>query len=361
MKKQENLKALREKIDAADEKIIKLLNQRARIAQKIGKHKNTRDLAVFSPRREAEVYRKIKALNQGPLPDQAIQDIYREVMSGAIALERGIHVCYYGPAGTFTEQAARAKFGQAVHYVSADTIAGVFEDVSRGKSEYGVVPVENSTEGGIRETMDAFAHYHLSVCSEVLLQIHHNLMRCKTKGPIKRIYSKSTVFTQCRSWLLSNHPEAELIDVGSTTQAAQRAAKDSESAAIASEPAAGLYKLKIVARSIEDRSDNITRFLIIANHQDTPTGNDKTSIMLALNNDVGALWKLLNHFTKHDINLARIESRPSPHEAWEYIFFIDLLGHTEDKNVQKAIEEVQKHVKMFKVLGAYPRCETKVN
>jgi len=349
-----SLTELRKKIDGADKKIISLLDQRTRIALEIGKIKAKSKKGVFAPGREKEVYRKVLSLNKGLLPDKTIKAIYREIMSGALALEKSMKVAYLGPAATFTHQASLKKFGSSVTHVPVNSITDVFSEVERGRCDYGVVPIENSVEGAVNHTLDMFIDSDLKICSEIRLGISHGLLaKCSLKD-IKKIYSKAEVFGQCRIWLETNLPKAELVAVSSTSRAATLAARYKNTAAIASILAADLYSLRVIARSIEDSSHNVTRFLIISKYPAPKTGGDKTSIMFSLKDKVGALHDVLQAFKRHGVNLTKIESRPSKKKAWEYYFFVDTEGHFEDESLKKVFKTLEKQSPYLKILGSYP-------
>jgi chorismate mutase/prephenate dehydratase len=351
-----SLNQLREKVNSLDEKIICLLNQRTKIALSIGKAKMTESKPVYSPEREMDVYRRIEKINKGPLPKQALKSIYREVMSSALGLQKKLVVSYLGPAATFTHEAARSKFGEAVNYFGASNISEIFNSVEKGYADYGVVPIENSIEGIVTHTQDMFIDANLRICAEIMLEISHNLLTKESDiNKIKKIYSKAEVFGQCRTWIKTTLPAVELIDVASTANAAQKASKERHSAAIASRLAANLYGLNTLAKDIEDTPHNVTKFLVISNNYAGITGNDKTSIMFSIKDKVGALYDTLKAFKKNKINLTKIESRPSKRKAWEYYFFVDFLGHCDDKNIRNALKELEKHCVFVKILGSYPR------
>ena len=346
--------SLRKKIDGIDKQLIVLLNKRASLAKGVGRLKSRAGKGVYVPDREAEIYKNIVEKNQGPLGAGALKAIYREIMSSSLALEKSLRIAYLGPEATFTNLAAIKKFGSQVNYSPCSSITEVFRDVEVGRSDYGVVPVENSTEGAVNHTLDMFIDSDLKICSEVLLDISHNLVgNCRLKS-VKRVYSNPQVFGQCRIWLDANLRNVELIDVSTTSRAAEIARKEKSSCAIASILAAEKYKLKVLARDIEDNTHNITRFLVIGTHSPAPTKKDKTSIMFSGKDRSGALHDMLAPFKKNKVNLTNIESRPSKRKAWEYYFFVDMLGHCENPNVKKALKELSRHCSYLKVLGSYP-------
>lgn len=349
-----NLKTLRQQVDEVDSNIVKLLNKRASISLKIGRIKAKDKSSVYVPDRETQIYQRIIQLSQGPLPERALKAIYREIMSGSLSLEKALNIAYLGPAYTFTHLAALKKFGSLVNYLPVNNISEVFAEVEKERVDYGVVPIENSTEGAVNHTLDMFVESDLKICSEVMLEISHNLLSLGARDKIKKIYSNPQVFGQCRMWLETNLPKAELIEVSSTTKAAELSAKDKTAAAIASALAADHYGLKIIARSIEDSSHNVTRFLVIGRTEARPTKKDKTSIMFSIKDKVGALHDMLVPFKKYGINLTKIESRPSKRKAWEYYFFVDMGGHYQEKNVARALNELEKNCSYLKILGSYP-------
>ncbi len=352
---QKKVKPLREKIKEIDSRIVKLISQRAEEVVKIGKLKNLERIDFFDPNREKEIYNLIQKVNKGPLPNKVLKAIYREIMSACLSLEKKLLIAYLGPAATFTHQAALAKFGTSVEYLDVPSISDVFSEVESAHADYGVVPIENSTEGAVNHTLDMFVNSNLRICSEILLEICHCLLSRYKKNEIERIYSKSEVFGQCKTWLRANLPTAEYIEVASTTKAAEIALKEKNSAAIASELAASIYRLKVVERAIEDIHQNVTRFLVIGRTESARSGDDKTSIMFSVRDRVGALHDILGIFKNQDINLTMIESRPSRKKAWEYYFFADFSGYISDKNVEEAIEKLEKKCQFVKTLGSYPK------
>lgn len=350
------LEQLRKQINKLDKKIIGLLNDRTKFALQIGKLKQEEKKAVYSPERETEVYRNLVKINKGPLTNKSLKAIYREIMSSALGLQKKIIVSYLGPEATFTHEAARLKFGSAVRYMGVDNISEIFGAVEKDYADYGVVPIENSIEGAVTHTLDMFVDSCLRVCAEVILEISHNLLTKENDlHSIKKIYSNPQVFGQCRSWIKSNLPSAELIEISSTARAAILARKEKHSAAIASQLAADLYGLNVLCRDIEDIPHNVTRFLVISNKYAGRTGSDKTSVMFAVKDRVGALHDTLKAFKQNNINLTKIESRPSKKKPWEYYFFADFNGHCEDKRVINTLKELEKHCSFVKILGSYPK------
>jgi len=353
-----SLERLRKEIDTIDAKILELLNERASCTQKIGVVKRKASQDVYVPDREKEIYQHLTHKNRGPLTTDSVKAIYKEIMSSALGLEKPIVIAYLGPACTFTHLAALKKFGSSVKYAGCNTITDVFAEVERERADYGVVPIENSTEGAVNHTFDMFIDSKLMICSEVYLDIVHNLLsREGSLGRIHKVYTNPNVFGQCRLWLETNIPRAELIEMSTTTKAAEKAAREKCTGCIASILAAEQYGLKVLAKGIQDSSSNITRFLVIGRTQAKSTDHDKTSIMFSTRDRVGALHDMLVPFKKYRINLTKIESRPSKVRAWEYYFFADLEGHYSDKNVRNAINALRKGAAYLKILGSYPISE----
>ena len=349
-----NLNNLRKQIDSTDRDIVRLLNKRAGIILDVAETKKRSGKNAYCPDREREVLRKISQLNNGPLSDTAMQAVYREIMSSSLALEKQLKIAFLGPEATFTHQAALKRFGSQVEFISCGSISDVFTQVERNNADYGVVPIENSIEGAVNHTLDMFMDSDLKICAQVILNISHSLLaRCPAKQ-VRRIYSKLEVFGQCRRWLQEHMPQAELIDVSSTTKAAQIAAQEDGSAAIGSALAAKIYGLKVLVKSIEDSPHNITRFFVISTTEVPASGHDRTSLMFSIKDRVGALHDMLMPFKKNKVNLNKIESRPSKKRAWDYYFFMDLEGHVNDPRVKKALAELETKCKFLKVLGSYP-------
>jgi chorismate mutase/prephenate dehydratase len=350
----EKLQRLRSRIDAIDARLVRLLNERTRLVLEIGKLKHAGGDEIYAPDREDAVLRRVAEQNKGPLTTDSLKAIYREIMSSALALEKPLRIAYLGPEATYTHMAAVKKFGSSLRYEPLPSIADVFTEVAKGRADYGVVPIENSTEGAVTHTYDMFVDSELKVCAQILLPIRHNLMAACPRQQIKKLYSNPQVFAQCRQWLQLNMPHAELIEVSSTTRAAEIARHEPNAAAIASSLAAELYGLTILDENIQDSSENVTRFLVIGRKYPGPTGNDKTSLMFSVQDRVGALHDSIASFKRHKINMTKIESRPSKKKAWEYYFFVDILGHCEDPPVKKALAELARHTMFVKILGSYP-------
>lgn len=350
-----SLEDLRKRIDEIDRKLVELLNERANVVIDIGGIKSKAGKPVYAPDREKEVLEKVTGANKGPLPNKCLQAIWRELMSGSFVLERPLRVGYLGPAGSFSHTAAMLKFGQSADYEPLADIRGIFDEVSKGHCDLGIVPIENTLGGGVIETLDALVDSDVKVCSEILMAIHHNLLaNCKI-DQIEKIYSKPEVFTQCRNWLASTFKEAKTVAETSTAKAAQKAAKEAKSAAIGSVIAAELYGLKVICESIEDMPNNVTRFFVVGREDAKPTGEDKTAAIFSTAHKAGALVDVLEVFKKYSVNLTNIESRPSRKREWEYYFFVDFMGHHDDKKVQQAFDEAKKHCLQLSVLGSFPR------
>jgi chorismate mutase/prephenate dehydratase len=357
-----SMKEVRKKIDSIDQHILSLLNDRAKQCEKIGQLKQVTGQGVYAPHREKEVLDRLKALNKGPLTPQAIEAIYSEIMSFSLSLEKPVKIAYLGPPVTYTHQAAQKKFGSSVEYSASSSITDVFADVERERCDYGVVPVENSTEGAVSHTLDLFIESPLKIYAEIFLPIHLALM--SVGNPVKsisQIYSKHEAFGQCRLWIESNLHRANLVDTASTTEAAQIVANNSNRegiACIASPVAAKEYGLKVLASNIEDNPNNTTRFLVIARDEAKPTSADKTSIVFEVKDRVGALHDILVPFKKANINLMKIESRPSKKKAWGYYFFVDFVGHHEEPRIKKALRLLEKNCTFLKILGSYPKADS---
>lgn len=352
-----NVKQLREMIDGIDFKIVRLLNARARVSLKIGKEKLKHKKLIYAPDREQEVLKRVRRLNDGPMKADALEAIYREIMSSSLSLEKPLNIAYLGTEGSFTHQAAIKKFGSQVNTITTESISEIFQNVEQGACDYGVVPIENSTEGAVTHTLDLLVDSELKICSQVLLRISHHLLSRSPMNKITRIYSNPQVFGQCRNWLYQHLPKAAQIWVTSTTQAAQMAKKERNTAAIGSKEAARIYDLPVVASNIEDIAHNTTRFLVISTQDVPPTRHDRTSIVFSIKDKVGALHDMLQPFYKNNINLTKIESRPSKKKAWDYYFFLDIEGHREETRVKHALSQLEDMCKYLKILGSYPVTE----
>ncbi|MES9868927.1 MAG: prephenate dehydratase [Sedimenticola sp.] len=357
MSDQDKLQDIRERIDSLDKQIQDLINQRAAAAQEVARIKleEDKDAFFYRPDREAAVLRTVQKRNQGPMGDEEMARLFREIMSACLALEQPMKIAFLGPEGTFTQAAALKHFGHSVTTAPMASISDIFREVESGIAHYGVVPVENSTEGVINHTLDMFLNSPLQICGEVMLRIHHHLLSMAPDlKAVKRVYSHQQSLAQCRLWLDRNLPHAEQITVGSNAEAARLAREESDAAAIAGEMAAEIYQLKGLARNIEDEPDNTTRFLVIGRQKALSTGEDKTTLLCATRNVAGGLSSLLTPLANHNISMSRIESRPSRKGNWDYVFFIDIDGHQDDPDVKQALEDFEKEARMLKVLGSYP-------
>lgn len=348
------LKQMRNKIDKIDKRIVELLNQRAKEVIKISILKKAKKISVYSPEREASMISHLKKISQGPLRGEDIENIFREVLSACRSQKTNLEIAYLGPQGTFTHLAAIKKFGKRPSYLSAASISDVFDLVERGQAQYGVVPIENSTEGVINYTLDMFFTSKLNICAEVTLNISHTLL-AKSSQKIKRVYSNPQVFGQCRKWIAISLKGVELIPTSSTAKAAKEAKKDRNGACIGNKILANLYGLRVIASSIQDSSSNYTRFLVIAKNDSPPSGKDKTSILFSTKDRAGALHDVLSSFKASGINLTKIESRPSKKKVWEYYFFVDFQGHKSSSLVKKSLKKLEKQCSFVNILGSYPR------
>ena len=377
-KRSPTLAGLRAEIDVLDREILKrlneissrwvelagVLNRRAEVAARIGKVKEQQGLEIWSPAREQEVLDKVVAASQGPLPPATLRLIFRELMSGSRALQRSLRVAFLGPKYSYSHLAAVSKFGISIEHVPVDSIAAVFEEVNRRHVEYGLVPLENSTDGRIADTLDMFMHHSgmLKICSEVRLRVRHCLVGKGEWGGVERVYSKAQALSQCRHWLGKNLPQAKLISVVSTAYAAELAQREPTAAAVASRPAAEAHGLKILAEDIGDRPHNQTRFAVIAEKSASPTGRDKTTLILRLANEPGSLGRGLAPFEKNGVNLTWIESFPVPDAPPgadpTYLFFADIDGHADDEPVRRALDAARKRCERVDVLGSYPRSDS---
>jgi chorismate mutase/prephenate dehydratase len=343
-------------VDSIDEKIMQLLCERVQQACEIGKIKHANGADYYDPTREVQVMEKISALNPGPLSNAALQAIYREIISGSMALEKKLAIAYLGPEATYTHQAALIKFGMSLDFRAKKNIPDVFTEVEHGDADYGVIPIENSTEGVVFHSMDMLAESNLHICSQVYLPVNHCLISNSPISEIKEVRSKDQALGQCREWLYKHLNGIPLIDADSTAEAVCHAKTHGGAAAIASELSALHYGVRIQARNIQDRNDNVTRFLVVGKTRATPLGEgrDKTSLVISIQDECGALERTLHTFSSRGINLSKIESRPSRKKAWDYVFFIDLIGHYLDEPVQAALAELKEHCSFVKWLGSYP-------
>jgi len=354
-----DLEPLRQKIDTIDREVIRLFNERLHLAGEIGKVKRQQGAEIYVPQREEEVFQKLIQANPGPLTEKALRAIYREVMSASIALEKRTVVAYLGPEATYTHQAAIKKFGASLEYRPIGTIADVFSVVEKGEADYGVIPVENSTEGAVIHSLDMLVESDLKIVAQVYLEITHNLLSSSSMEEIEAVYSKDQALWQCRRWLQMHLPKAELREASSTARAVQIVRETPRAAAIASALAGEIHGVPVVASNIQDKADNITRFLVVGKASSGPVrnGKNKSSFVVSINDEVGALQRAITPFSAREINLTKIESRPSRKKPWDYYFFIDVLGHYDDAPVQEALKEVRKFCPLVKWLGSYPNVE----
>lgn len=358
MSSEKSLQDIREQIDTADAEILALLNKRAALAAEVAEVKKATggDTLFYRPEREAQVLQRISDLNAGPLSDEEVARLFREVMSACLALEMPMKVAYLGPEGTFTQAAALKHFGHSVCTVAVASIAEIFRDVDAGACDYGVVPIENSIEGVVNHTLDLLINSNLKICGEVDLRIHHYLMsKQESLQNIETVYGHQQALAQCRSWLDEFLPGVERIAVSSNAAGAQKAQTETRAAAIGAEASAELYELNILSRNIEDEPDNTTRFLVLGKRDTPASGNDKTSILFSTANKPGALHDMLSCFAGNNISLTRIESRPSRAGLWDYVFFADFEGHVEDETVADTLNRLESSASVVKVLGSYPK------
>lgn len=347
---------IRKQIDSLDTELLDLLSRRADLVHEVGVVKKREGLQIYAPEREDALLRRLIEKNKGRLPEQSIRAIFREIMSAALALEDDLKIAYLGPEGTWTHQAAIKKFGHSVNYSAQPNFADVFDQVARRRADYGVVPIENSTEGAVSHTLDLFVDSPLHICAQIMMRIENGLMASIPREQIKTLYSHPQVFGQCRSWILKHFPDADLVEVSSTTKAAQLARDNAAdgAAAMGGPLAAEMYGLTMLEESIQDSATNTTRFLVIGEKTCPATGKDRTSILFAIQDKPGSLVSALQAFDQFHINMSKIESRPSKRKAWEYIFYVDLAGHCEDQKVADAIGELKNHCSLVKLLGSYP-------
>lgn len=349
---------IRNQIDSLDEQIQELISQRARAAQRVAKIKldEDPDAVFYRPEREAQVLRAVQERNTGPLTDEDIARLFREIMSVCLALEKPLKTAFLGPEGTYTQAAALKHFGHAVKTVPVSTISDVFQEVEAGSCHYGVVPVENSTEGVVNHTLDMFLNSPLKICGEVTLRIHHNLLSMsKDLNTIRKVYAHQQALAQCRSWLDRYLPDAEHVPVSSNGEASKMAHQQEDAGAIAGEIAGEIYNVPVLCANISDEADNTTRFLVIGSQDVAPSGEDKTSLLVTIKNKAGGLHNLLTPLAEHGISMSRIESRPSRRGMWDYVFFIDVDGHRDEPRLQKALALLEQDAGMYKELGSYPK------
>lgn len=355
LSRKESVDALRKKIDQIDEKVVALLNDRASLALRIGHSKRLNHEGIYAPSREQEILHRVAQLSRGPLSQQAIRSVFREVIGVCRSLESPLKVAFFGAEATYTHLAAREKFGSIATLLPTVSISEVFQEVRQGRVSFGVVPIENSTEGVVGQTLDLLVESDLRICAEVFLDVHHNLLsRSGRMEDIEKIISHPQALGQCRHWLAAHFPKVDVEEVGSTAHAAMMAAQDAKLGAISSSLAREVYDLQVVAENIEDQSNNITRFLIIGHDDSKPSRDDKTSLVFSVKDEPGILHRMLEPFAKSRINLTKIESRPLKNKPWEYMFFIDFRGHKEEGGVKRAIKKLERSCLFLKVLGSYP-------
>jgi chorismate mutase/prephenate dehydratase len=354
--KKEKLKKIRKAIDDVDNQLLELLNERAQLVLEVGEIKKEEKGRFHVLEREEEIYHRLNDLNRGPFPSEAIRPIFREIISASLALEKVLNIACLGPDATFSHIASIQQFGQAAQFIYTKSVAEIFDEVERERADYGVVPIENSTEGVVNLTLDMFIESPLQICAEVMLEISHSLLsKDERLEDIKTIYSHPQALAQCYNWLSKNLAHAEIKEIFSTAMAAKMALTEKHSAAVASDFAAKIYGIPVIKRKIEDNPKNFTRFWVIGKKSPGRTGDDKTSLMFSIRDGVGALYDMLEPFAKHTINLTKIESRPFRKKPWEYIFFIDFEGHLEDDPVKAALAGVTEKSEFIKVLGSYPK------
>ena len=355
MSRNEPVDVLRKKIDQIDAKVLDLLNDRASLAQRIGRSKSRSNQDVYAPHREKEILERVCELNRGPLPAKAVRAVFREIISGCRSLEGPLNVAFFGAEATYTHLAAREKFGSAANLQPTASIAEVFQEVSQGRAVFGVVPIENSTEGVVTHTLDQLVESDLQIIAEMFQDIHHNLLsRSGKPEDVQRIISHPQALAQCRGWLGRHFPSVPVEEVVSTAHAAIKAAHDPSLAAISSAMAKEVYDLEIIAANIEDQSTNITRFVVVGKMSVPPSGDDKTSLVFSVQDKPGVLHRMLQPFARSRINLTKIESRPIKKKPWEYLFFLDLRGHRQQPAVKKAIAALEKNCSFLKIMGSYP-------
>lgn len=355
-----DLEPIRQKIDSLDQQLVELLNERLALAAEIGKVKRSKGGQIYVAEREDAVLRKVTSQNQGPIKNEALRAIYREIMSAAIALEKPLLIAYLGPEASNTHAAALKKFGASVDYHAMPTVSDIFTAVERGETDYAVIPIENSTEGSVREALDSFVESDLKVVAQIYLEISHALISNSPLESIQRVYSKDQALAQCRHWLQRHLAHAQLVEASSTSRAVQMAKAEPGTAAVAGELAAEYYGVPIVERNIQDKADNTTRFFVLGRKPSGPVGQGKdiTSLLVSLGDEAashsGALLKMLMPLAERGINLSKIESRPSKKRPWDYYFFLDVTGHYDDANMKEAISQLKTFCPMVKWLGSYP-------
>lgn len=356
MDREERIKDLRQRIDVLDSQIIHLLNERAEIVMEVGKAKGEGKASFYDPDREEEILKRLTTQSSGPFPKRAIASVFGEIISACRSLENGLTVVYLGPPASHTHQACVKHFGNSIEAISREDIRDIFESVEKEKADFGVVPIENSIEGIVGQTLDMFVESKVQIWGEISVKISHDLLSISGKRKeIRKIVSHPLALAQCKEWLRKNFPHVEMVETGSTAKAAQIAVEDKTVAAVASSLAGQLYGLKVIESSIEDHIQNYTRFLILSRQSRGKTGKDKTSVLFSIPHSPGSLFRVLKPFDERKINLTKIESRPVKNKPWDYIFFLDFEGHIEDAPIHDLLEEMEDQVLFMKFLGSYPR------
>jgi len=352
-----NIPDHRKAIDKLDGQIVKLLNERTKHVLAIGEIKIKAGEEIYAPHRERAVLQRICRRNSGPMTNESLRAVYREIMSSALSLEKSMTIAYLGPEATFTHQAAIRRFGSSLRYSAQKTITDVFAEVSKNRADYGVVPIENSTEGVVTHTLDMFVDSDLKIVAQIVLPVQHCLLSNSRRSQIKKLFAHPQSLGQCRGWVQNNLPRAEIIETSSNARSAEFAAREKDTAAIAGILAAEKYGLRVLEHDIQDNAANATRFLVLGRQCSPPTGKDRTSLMFSIIDEVGALYRALAPFRRYRLNMTKIESRPSKRKAWEYFFFVDCDGHMSEGKVNNAIALLNEHCSYVKVLGSYPNSE----
>ncbi len=351
----DKLKALRQEIDSLDNQILQWINKRAQVVQRVGHLKNQNAVEYYIPSREKAIYDRLIQQNEGPLQAEAVRSIFREIISSCRALEAALSIAYLGPEGSYHHAAAQKHFGRAARFHPAETLADIFHEVERQRVDFGVAAIENSTEGSVNMTLDRLAHTDLQVIAELYVPISHNLISHSELHEIKKVYSHPQAIAQCRHWLESNLPNVEIVDTHSTTLGVKICSEETTSAAIASSLSSEIFDVPIQVREIEDQAGNTTRFYVVGRKPNSPTGDDKTALVVFLRNQVGALYNMLEPFREFGINLTNIVSRPTKQEHWQYMFFLECEGHFQDNALKNAIEKIETHSLHVKILGSFPK------
>ncbi|MDZ4788401.1 MAG: prephenate dehydratase [Blastochloris sp.] len=355
-----NLQDIRKKIDHIDTQVLALLNERTGLAKEVGQIKKASGQAVFAPEREELLLNQLEKKNKGPISHSTLRAIYREILSASRSMQKQLRVSYLGPEASYCHQAALDRFGTSDQYLPARSIPEIFAMVQRDEADACVVPIENSIEGGVNATHDSLVSTDLSICGEIYLHVRHMLMASPDSKEIKKIYSHPQSFGQCRQWLMKHYPAADLIEVSSNSAGALRVLEDPHAAAIASQFAARHYELKVLDHNIQDVARNLTRFLILSRSSPVKSKNDKTSLLFTVSHEVGALTQVLEIFSLNKLNLEKIESRPAAQKEWEYLFFVDVKGHSQQANLKRALAQIRRKTLWLKILGSYPQANKNV-